>query len=225
MRTKAWQRRWLHTALASWTELRHDTILHAKQSYGIPTATRLPTPPPGYIEPIPVFWSRLLSLTQMTRRGLDDLGVLSPKARDRLNGLEKLLQQVLDVVAKQLSNEPLSSDDHNFFKELPSMLDSVVPKTPAQGLSMPIVADVHTHTVENTAVQEAVGKVDLIIVACPMPEGKAFLAVGPVFSYYEFKHLMSDRLTDEAWRKLLDSPQKPDRPKWYVPLMGNSAGN
>jgi len=82
MRTQAWQRRQLQTALASWTELRHDTILHVKQSYTVPTATRLPTPPPGYIEPIPVFWGRLLSLTQMTSKGLDDRNVLTPEARE-----------------------------------------------------------------------------------------------------------------------------------------------
>jgi hypothetical protein len=224
MRTKAWQRRRLHAALASWTDLRHDTILHVKQSYPVPTAMRLPTPPPGYIEPIPVFWGRLLSLTRMTSQGLDDLNVLTPEARQRLSRLEEILLQILDIVAKQLTNEPLSTEDHKFFIELPSMLDSVsvVPKTPDQSLSMALVADVHTHSVESKVVEEAVGKVDLIVVACPLPEGKAFLAVGPVSSYYEFKHPMSDRLTDEAWRKLLDSPKKPERPQWYVPLMGEN---
>ena len=33
MQTDAWQDKELSTALASWTELRHDTILYAKQSY------------------------------------------------------------------------------------------------------------------------------------------------------------------------------------------------
>jgi hypothetical protein len=32
-----------------------------------------------------------------------------------------------------------------------------------------------------------------------------------VFSYYEFKQPMSDRLTDEAWQEM--SP-KPDQPAW-----------
>ncbi|MHC4540522.1 MAG: DUF3160 domain-containing protein [Planctomycetota bacterium] len=223
MRTKAWHRRCLHAALASWTELRHDTILHVKQSYPVPTATRLPTPPPGYVEPIPVFWGRLLSLTRMTSQGLGELNVLTPVARQQLERLEELLQQILDIATKQLRNESLSPDDGKFFKELPSMLDSVTPKTRDQGLSVALVADVHTHTVEAQVVEEAVGKVDLIIVACPMLDGRAFLAVGPVFSYYEFKQPMNNRLTDETWRKLLDSPQKPDRPNWYVPLMGASS--
>ena len=43
------------------------------------------------------------------------------------------------------------------------------------------------------------GKVDLIVVACPASRRlRSFLAAGPVLSYYEFKHPMSDRLTDEV---------------------------
>jgi hypothetical protein len=51
------------------------------------------------------------------------------------------------------------------------------------------------------------------------PDGSIFLAAGPVLSYYEFKHPMNGRLTDEAWRELLASPAKPDRHRWYQPLM------
>ena len=87
------------------------------------------------------------------------------------------------------------------------------------GLKTTLVEDVHTHPVEKTVVEEATGKVDLIVVACPTPDGSVFLAAGPVLSYYEFKHPMDDRMTDEAWRGMLGSDQEPDRPKWYVPLM------
>jgi hypothetical protein len=61
--------------------------------------------------------------------------------------------------------------------------------------------------------------VDLIIVACPASEGSIFLAAGPVLSYYEFKHPMSDRLTDEAWRQLLATFDKNDRPTWFQQIM------
>jgi len=219
MRTKAWHRRQLNAALASWTQLRHDMILHSKQSYPPPPASRLPTPPPGYVEPIPVFWGRLLSLTRMTLQGLDDFDMLRPESHQRLSHLEELLQQILDITTKQLTNDDLSSENRKFFSELPSRLASVVKDVQDQFLITTLVADVHTNPLEEKVVEEAVGKVDLIVVACPMSEGKAFLAVGPVLSYYEFKQPMIDRVTDEAWRKLLDSPNKPERPKWYVPLM------
>jgi hypothetical protein len=45
------------------------------------------------------------------------------------------------------------------------------------------------------------------------------LAVGGVYSYYEFLQPMSDRLTDEAWRAMLDAGTQPDRPGWEQPFM------
>jgi hypothetical protein len=219
MRTQAWQRHQLHTALASWTQLRHDTILYAKQSYATAGIGPRPAPPPGYIEPLPVFWGRLLSLTKMTEQGLADLNVLSSEELKRLSDLEELLQRMLEIVAKQLDNEYLSSEDHEFIKALPLILDSIITGMDDQDLKTVLVADVHTNAVENLVVEEAGGYVDLIVVACPSPDGSVFLAIGPVFSYYEFKHPMNDRLTDEAWQKLLDSSNRPERPKWYAPLM------
>lgn len=56
MRTKAWAMKTLNTQLASWTELRHDTILYAKQSYTPPGQCSYPD---GFVEPRPEFWSRL----------------------------------------------------------------------------------------------------------------------------------------------------------------------
>jgi hypothetical protein len=220
MRTQAWQRRQLHTALTSWTQLRHDTILYAKQSYALPASSfpTPPPPPPGYIESVPVFWGRLLALTQMTSRGLDDLNVLTQEARSRFTELENLLQRILDIVAKQLTNVELSTEDRAYIIALPETLDSIVSGMEDIALKTTLAADVHTYGLEGKVVEEATGKVDLIIVACPMPDGKAFLALGPVLSYYEFKHPMSDRLTDEAWRQMYDSPDRPGRPDWYVPL-------
>lgn len=214
MRTDAWQRRNLGAALASWTELRHDTILYAKQSYTPPRSMPKP-PPPGYIEPVPEFYGRLLALARMTRAGLSDMQALSEEATTRLTGLEALLERMLDISGKELRNEAISDDDTSYIKDLASTLESLVTGVDDAGLKTTLVADVHTEGYEKTVLEEAVGKVDFMIVACPTSDGSVFLAAGPVLSYYEFKHPMSDRLTDEAWRDLLDSPDRPERPQWY----------
>lgn len=62
MRTRAWAMRTLNTQIASWTQLRHDTLLYAK-----PTATDggLCMFPDSYVEPRVEFWRRL---EQMVRR-------------------------------------------------------------------------------------------------------------------------------------------------------------
>jgi hypothetical protein len=54
MSTEAWKYKELNTALASWTQLRHDTILYAKQSYTMLLGISEPLDSKlrGYVEPI-----------------------------------------------------------------------------------------------------------------------------------------------------------------------------
>ena len=65
------------------------------------------------------------------------------------------------------------------------------------------------------SVEEGVGYLKTMIVAYQHPEGHILLGVGPVFSYYEFKQPMDERLTDEAWREILDSNPPPE-PEWVI---------
>jgi hypothetical protein len=64
MRTRAWAMKTLNTQLASWTHLRHDTILYAKQSYTTGGGSCLY--PTGYIEPRVEFWNRLSRMAART---------------------------------------------------------------------------------------------------------------------------------------------------------------
>jgi hypothetical protein len=70
MQTRAWALRTLNTQLASWTELRHDTVLYAKQSY---TGMILCGYPYGYVEPRPEFWTRLGAMAARTRELLQQV--------------------------------------------------------------------------------------------------------------------------------------------------------
>jgi hypothetical protein len=220
MRTQAWEKKELNAALASWTELRHDTILYAKQSYTPGRGGPPPPPPPGYVEPVSEFYRRLLALTKMTHEGLSDLNALSTEAVIRIENLEGILARLIEIADKELTNQPLSEQDQAYITGFGLTLEGAILGIEGRGIKTTLVADVHTHYyIEQKVVEEGVGYVDLIIVACSNPDGSVFLAAGPVLSYYEFKHPMSDRLTDEAWRDLLVSPDKPERPLWLQPLM------
>jgi hypothetical protein len=218
MRTEAWRKKELNAVLASWTQLRHDTILYAKQSY-TPVVTGVPADVNGYVEPVPEFYGRLLALTRTTTQGLGDLGVLSAQAAERLTNLEQILSRLIEIANKELTNQQLSDADYRYIRGFGRTLEGAIVGVDDMGVKTTLVADVHTHTAEGNVVEEGVGYVDLIIAACATPDGSIFLAAGPALSYYEFKHPMSDRLTDEAWRQLLDSPQRPDRPRWFQPLV------
>ncbi|MBL7208952.1 MAG: DUF3160 domain-containing protein, partial [Dehalococcoidia bacterium] len=173
MQTEAWQDKELNTALASWTELRHDTILYAKQSY-TPTLSMAPPPPKpvvGYIEPVPEFYARLLDLTKMTRQGLSQLGALSQEEDGRLASLEAVLGRSLRIAVSELEGAELTEDDYEFIRDFGNSLESVICGVEAEGKETTIVADVHTDTnPPQEVLEEGVGYVDLILVAYKVPD-------------------------------------------------------
>ena len=218
MQTIAWQDKELATALASWAELRHDTILYAKQSY-TPTFKSIEPPPEkpvvGYVEPVPEFYNRLLALTQMTNKNLDEMNVLDDPAKYRLQNLKKILERLVELSEKELKNEELTEDDYEFIKNFGEELDDVIAEVDEKAKKTTIVADVHTDGNTGQVLEEGVGYVDLMVVAYKVPDGRVLIGAGPVFSYYEFKQPMQDRLTDEKWREMLGSAP-PERPEWVA---------
>jgi hypothetical protein len=218
MQTEAWQEKELTSALASWTELRHDTILYAKQSYTMKTtAIQVPTvekPVVGYVEPVPEFYNRLLALTRMTNSGLASMNVLDNASSNRLGHLETILARLVELSAKELANEELTEADYEFIDDFGAELNAVISEVDDKAKKTTIIADVHTDGNTGQVLEEGVGYVDLIVVAYKVPDGRILIGTGPVMTYYEFKQPMQDRLTDEKWREKLRS-EPPERPEWY----------
>jgi hypothetical protein len=217
MQTDAWQDKELSTSLASWTELRHDTILYAKQSYTM-AETAMPLPPEekpvvGYVEPVPDFYARLLALTKMTNQGLDEMGVLDSSSKSRLTELESILSRLQAISEKELENEELTEEDYEFIKNFGSQLEGVIADVDENARKTTVVADVHTDANTEAILEEGVGYVDMVIVAYKLPDGRILIGAGPVMSYYEFKQPMDERLTDEKWREMLEE-KPPERPDW-----------
>jgi len=213
MQSDEWRDRLLKIALASWAELRHDTILYVKQSYTM-ELTAMPSAPIalGYVEPVPELYNRLLSLTRMTHLGLGAMGLLDDAQGRRLVNLERALERLIAISLSELRGEPLSEDDSRYIGRFDGVLDGVVSGIDEKSQKTTIVADVHTDSNSGRVLEEGVGYVDLLIVAWKNGD-RVYLAAGPELSYYEFKHPMDDRLTDEAWRDMLAS-DPPARPAW-----------
>ncbi|KAA0005155.1 MAG: DUF3160 domain-containing protein [Thermoplasmata archaeon] len=220
MQTKAWLDKELQTALASWAELRHDTILYGKQSSTLVKSSYEPPPKPvvGYVEPVPEFYSRILALTKMTKNGLASLNVLKEGELDRLKSLESVIQRLFNISKDELEKKELSEEDYAFIRNFGGKLDSIVTGVKEKGKETTIVADVHTDTNTGKCLEEGVGYVDMILVAYMVSDGRVIIGAGPVFSYYEFKHPMNDRLTDEKWKKMLQA-NPPERASWVQSFM------
>lgn len=224
MQTEAWQDKDLNTALASWSELRHDTILYVKQSYTMAEMGGGGSPKiVGYVEPAPEFYARLLTMTKMTNKGLKDLvpeeELKKLDVDSSLDRFSEILEKLLEISKKELENKPLSDQEYNFIRGFGSTSEDLI-KAVAGGTVDPeifktvMVADVHTEGNTGKVLEEGVGYINTMVVAYKLPEGHILLGAGPVFSYYEFKQPMEERLTDEKWRKILDSENHPNVPEW-----------
>jgi hypothetical protein len=169
----------------------------------------------GYVEPVPEFYARLLALTRMTLRGLGTMKALSGEAAKRLQALERIVERLLDIARRELRNELLTDDDYAFIRNFGAQAKYAVAGVKGEGLETTIVADVHTDQNTKQVLEEGTGYLRNLLVVYPMPDGGLVAGMGPAFSYYEFKHPMSDRLTDGKWKRMLrDRKARPAAPAW-----------
>lgn len=243
MRSDAWLDKQLSTVLGSWAELKHDTILYAKQVYaelgGGPPAPS-PVPPKGYVEPVPVFYARLAALTQMTREGLETRGLLNEDDKQGLLRLETLANDLYSIASSELYGEALKDEDYERIRFYGGELEELTmlaadkqgeeepggtPSFMEEEQQAAVIADVATDPSpsgtefnEPIVLEVGVGRIDEIFAVVPViePDGSQYLQVakGGVFSYYEFPWPARDRLTDEKWRDMLKQDQAPDLQSW-----------
>ena len=220
MTTEAWQDKSLLTAMGSWAELRHDTILYAKQSYA--TIGGAGKAKNGYIEPYPELYSRLASMTRMTKEGLENRGTTLTLLVERLDKLIEIFDELVILSIKELENEPLTEADmefiHNVGERLGKLCDfreteyEEYADEDEMGLAM--IADVFTNQNFNPKVLEVgIGKPYIIYVIVQDEQGNLRLTKGATFSYYEFIQPLSQRLNDEEWKEMLET-NPPDILEW-----------
>lgn len=228
MRTPAWTRKEMLTALGSWTELRHDTILYAKQTMAEMGAGEPPQPPRGYVEPNPALWARLQTLEALTRRVLKEQGVLSERTAQNLDSLRDMLGLLSRATAKELAGTALARDEYDQIHYFGGWLEQMkmASADPEDGENASqfdedamaaVVADVATgvdRTGNTVALEEGTGFIHELYAVVPDGRGGLQVARGGVYSQYEFTVPVSGRLTDEAWRAQLQQGKVPPAHPW-----------
>ncbi|MGB4416205.1 MAG: DUF3160 domain-containing protein [bacterium] len=222
MTNRAWTRKELNTYLGSWTELKHDTILYAKQVYAEMGGGAEDVDDRGYVEPNPHLYARLAALVAMTRDGLAARGLLADRDRESLHRLEELALALKTISEKELSNVPLTDEEYDLIRSYGGQLEhfwleamrdegidhrSAIYENPAA-----LVADVATDP-NGRVLQEATGHIFSIYAVVPV-EGSLRIARGGVYSHYEFTWPLEQRLTDQEWQEILDSGQAPPLAPW-----------
>jgi hypothetical protein len=222
MCSKAWIRKDLNTFLASWTELKHDTILYAKQVYAEMGGGMTGVDDRGYVEPNPYLYARLAGLVKMTREGLDSRELLGERDRESLKRLEQLALSLKTISEKELADVVLSEEEYDLIRSyggqlehfwLEALRDTGVDHRSAIGDNpAALVADVATDP-GGTVLEEATGHIFEIYAVVPV-DGTLRIARGGVYSHYEFSWPLVDRLTDRKWHEMLDLGQAPPLARW-----------
>jgi len=222
MQNQAWTRKQLETYLGSWTELKHDTILYAKQVYAEMGGGDEPQDDRGYVEPAPYVYARLAALTRMTIEGLEERNLLGEGDGESLERMEQLALKLKVISEKELAGTPLDEEEYELIRSFGGQLEhfwleamqdigvdhrSAVYENPAA-----LIADVATDP-SGWVLEEGTGFISHIYAVVPV-DGTLRIAKGAVYSFYEFPWPAEDRLTDEKWRGMLENGTAPDQPDW-----------
>lgn len=222
MKTMAYQAKSLNTALGSYAELRHDTILYGEQT-AVEMGDGEEEQPfvRHYVEPNLPVYDRLIWMTRAMRDGLGKYKLLTSECLDDLGRYGTLVGFLKSCVDKQIAGQPLGREAHDRIRKIGGQIDYLTTDLLMRGTNfqtltandrdMALVADIHS--ADPLAFTIASGHAEDIIAIVPI-EGKRYLARGPVYSYYEFTVPMTERMTDDDWKMLLAEGKQPARPEW-----------
>lgn len=224
MTNEAWVDKNLNTALGSWSELKHDTILYGKQSgaecgdgYEVTV---------GYVEPNIEVYEKLLWLTKFSRENIKQRNLLVESIDTKMESFEELLQFLINCSVKELNNEELTEEEYFRILYYGGTLESLTSSFAGEGLrwyeitsetdkNMAVIADFHTiapnRYSEGGYMEAGVGPAFEIYAVVPIKD-KLYLTRGGVFSYYEF--ISKERLTDEQWQKAIKENKEPPMQDW-----------
>jgi hypothetical protein len=236
-RTEAWGRRLLNTQLASWAQLRHDTILYAKQSY---TGGATCDFPDGYVDPYPGFYAAIVAFAARGQELMASSELVIPSSSPAsfigsyFEQLKSVAGELQGIAEHQRSGAELTPEMLAFINEAVVVqtycgggsFDSgwyrrlfLIPGTAIE--SDPVVADVHTQPTDEGGanvghvLHVGTGDPRLMVVVtegCNGPRAYAGLAS----SYREKITDNFERLTDDQWEgKWFLEPE----PSWMADLV------
>jgi Protein of unknown function (DUF3160) len=210
--TEAWQRRLLNTQLASWAQLRRDTILYVKQSYSGGAICEFPD---GYVDPYPAAFARL---EKFAMKGSSIAALFQGGSADGVRMYFENMAQVTAILRTMAESEksglPFNAEQLAFLNDAVRIQVGGVCGGPPtyegwytrllygkRGEINPAIADVHTDPSDVPHVLHvATGLPRMMVMTrdtCMGP--RAY--VGLAFAYHEVIKALP-RLSDQDWAPL-----------------------
>jgi hypothetical protein len=225
-KTEAWSRRLLNAQLASWAELRHDTLLYSKQSY---TAVPLCDFPDAYVDPYPEAWDALVRFARFGQSLAASLPTSTSWSPDSIvsyfDGVEATVSTLKGMAEAERAGQPLTAEQMAFINqtvEETTTSGGCVPTTVQKGWYVklfferasvtktdPTIADVHSAPGEMKILHAGTGLPRLMVVTADGCSGpRAY--VGLASSYYEKTTTDYTRLDDATWAgQVMQAPDVP----------------
>ncbi len=238
MQSEEWTKKNLETFCGSYAELKHDTILYAKQIMAEMGGGDIDViDDRGYVDPQPVVYSRFVSLSNKTKEGLESMGLLGETQKEDLQKLSDIGMMLLKISEKELTNEALSDEEYDFIRCYGGYIEHFWQEAnrdkfedgnigQSYQFPCPVVADIATDP-NGTVLEIGSGEAETVYVVFPI-DGELHIGRGSVYSFYQFETPISDRLTDEEFRNKLDGgyldenwnwievEDKPERAPWTL---------
>lgn len=210
MQNEEWSKKNLECFAGSFTELKHDTILYAKQVIAEMGGGYDEEPDyRGYVEPEPLVYARFVDLTELTSQGLKEYGMLSSDEEENLSRLSQIAGWLLEISKKELQDEVLTDEQYEFIADYGGNIEHFWYEAikddggeiSTQTYPAAVVADIATDP--NGQVLEVATCDPSIIYVVVKVDGKIKIASGSVYSFYQFAWPLDDRLTDTKWRQMI----------------------
>jgi len=213
MQSEEWSKKNLETFAGSYTELKHDTILYAKQVMAeMGGGDEIELDDRGYVEPEPVVYERFAALARETAQGLSDYGMISDADAENLGILADMADQLCEISKKELANETLTDEEYELIRCYGGNIEHLWVQAMQEELGTDeaytgmdadfpaaLVVDIATNPDGNEVLEAATGNPTVIYVLVEV-DGVLKLARGSVYQFYQFTVPSNERMTDIEWR-------------------------
>jgi hypothetical protein len=235
MRSVNWQEKQMNSQLASWAQLRHNTLLYAKQSY---TGGVMCFYPNGYVEPYPQFYRKVGSIMKAIGK---NYGSLLGNQSGVFGAWDTVSEALASMAEKELAGEALTYAQIAFLSRMLAKQGGMCGIPPYAGWypklyyssdpygsltsqwdacanAKPCIADVHTIppsiiSPSDMVLHAATGAAKTIVIMVSQNDSCGTIFAGPVSSFYQYNVSPIGRKTDEEWLTILQT-EKPLQPTW-----------
>lgn len=214
MKSEKWQYKDLNTALASWAQLKHDTILYAKE-FGAEMGGYDPVEVKHYVEPNVNLYRRVKYLVGLTMDADEKYSLLNETQRDRLKDFDNMLEFLIKVSLEELKDETTSDEDNERLSVIGGEMENIFMAFNDGGGDFEIaprdrdtanVADIQkigSNDVGKPAgsfLEVGSGRFSTMYVIYRLDD-KYYIGRGPVMNYYEF--YSDHRLDNNEFKEML----------------------